>query len=379
MKILQLIQTVDVSYGGPSRNSFELNLTLNKIDGVSAQLIYMKRTPNRSVIDTYGGALGPLPARRPAQLRLLDGRNAIGVRRLYALVRGADVIVVHQYYLGWILPLAILAKLLRTPFVITPHGSLTFHQQTVSVLKKRIFELLVGRFVRDSATGWVTGSEIEAGELRASVPGARVSVGGVGTPVPQQSLTNGWHEPLRLLALSRIAPKKRHDLILGAVGVLRERDINVHLDIVGDGPDELKMKLERQCQALGIESVVTFHGQKTGQDKERFYFGSDIYVLPSDDENFGISLAEALAHGLPCVSSAAVAAAQDLPLACGRVLSSPTPESIADAVEDLQRGSRREFARAAQRYAQQNFSWMAAGQRWHEALVGIIEEDASGR
>lgn len=361
MRIVQLVNTLAVSDGGPARNSFELNISLNQLPGISARLFWLRGTPSKSVLATYRGAVGPLPLPGPQRLTAL--------REFANSVRDADVLVIHGYYLPWVLPATVMAAAMGTAIVVTPHGSLTAHQQKTSVLRKRIYDQSFGRASRAVLTGFVTGSEIEASELRAKFPKATVMVAGVGTSLPEIDIDERpWNSPFRLLALSRIAPKKRHDLILGALRVLTDRGIPAELDIVGAGPDDLVARLRSLAADLGLSELVRFHDQKSGEEKDAFYRNADLYLLPSDDENFGISLAESLAHGLPAIASKRVASAGVMDQSAGRVLARPTADSIADAVVELRAGGRPAMSRGARACAEANFSWQAAADNWIRAL-----------
>jgi glycosyltransferase involved in cell wall biosynthesis len=369
VRIAQLVNTLAVSDGGPARNSFELNITLNQLPGVSARLFWVHGTAQDSVLAAYRGAAGPLPVPGPQRFRR--------IRDFAAAVRGAEVLVIHGYYLPWVLPAALLAAALGTAVVVTPHGALTGHQQKTSVHKKRLFDRTLGQAIRAVLTGFVTGSETEARDLRAKFPKARVRVAGVGTTMPAIDIDERpWNSPLRLLALSRIAPKKRHDLILGALSVLRDRGITAELDIVGAGPRDLVADLQSLATTLGISEQVRFHNQKSGAEKEAFYRDADLYLLPSDDENFGISLAESLAHGLPAIASTGVASAMMMDNSAGRVLNAPTEESIADAIVDLCSGDRALLSQGARDCAETNFSWRAAAGSWISALdeLGVAKD-----
>ena len=101
--------------------------------------------------------------------------------------------------------------------------------------------------------------------------------------------------------------------------------------------------------------------------------GSDVFVLPSDDENFGLAFAEACVHGLPAVVSTRVGAATALPAEAGVRLERPTAQSVSSAVESLL--TRHAAARAAtRRFAVAEFSWNAVASRWIEALSESAKE-----
>lgn len=379
MKIIQVVNTLSVADGGPARNSFELNISLNQRPDIVADLFWIHGDASESVVHNYDNLLGELP--QPGPMRLGIRRNPrLRVTSLWEFVGKAyrcDVVVVHGYYLGWVLPLALLLMLLRTEFVITPHGSLTLHQQKIAITKKKIYDATIGQIVLRLTSGFVTGSKIEAEELQSKFPASSVQVAGVGTSLPRDyRRSHNWSKPGRLLSLSRIAPKKRIDICIEALAILRANRVDVELDVVGTGDNKLLSELVALANRLKVSDCVHFHGQLSGDAKTQMYLAADIFLLPSDDENFGIGLAEALAHGLPCVASTRVAAAISMSPDSGIVIDSPNGESTAAAVQNiLSNFDPFESSLAARACAIREYSWRSAAERWKSALQILIAID----
>lgn len=138
---------------------------------------------------------------------------------------------------------------------------------------------------------------------------AREQVVGYGTSAPpgdaeQQRHLFLTHFPrLRgqriLLFLSRIHPKKGVDLLIEAFAAVADRDPRLHLVIAG--PDQLgwQCQLQQRASALGIAERITWPGMLSGQLKWGAFRSAELFCLPSHQENFGISVAEALGCGLP--------------------------------------------------------------------------------
>lgn len=100
--------------------------------------------------------------------------------------------------------------------------------------------------------------------------------------------------------MGRFVEKKGFALYLEALGILKSRGLNFHAILGGDG--ELAPALKSLLTALQLESMVTLPGWV--KDKDAFFAGLDVFVLPSHHEPFGIVLIEAMAHGTPVVSTA---------------------------------------------------------------------------
>lgn len=372
MKIIQVVNTLAVRDGGPARNSLELNRHLNQTDWCSADLYWLHGSRAASVLTDYTDDRLPTPGPRKVVWR--KDKLSLGARSVTGFIRDlgqADVLIVHGYYLPWVALLLFAAKIGRTRTYVMPHGALTRRQQKYALLKKLLFDISVYPIRKFCLNSFVTGSAQEAEDLKFRFSTSNVQVAGVGVPVVEPRLPDeGFHSPIRLLSISRIAPKKRIDLSIRAVECLRNRGIDAHLTIAGDGDPSLLRTLHELTSELDLGENVTFIGVVVGGAKEDLFRRSDIYLLPSEDENFGISFAEAVSYGLPTVSTVEVAAAQGLPTAAGVILEDSSPENIASSVMELT-ATRERFERASRSavvYAETEYTWGAAVQRWRECI-----------
>lgn len=101
-----------------------------------------------------------------------------------------------------------------------------------------------------------------------------------------------------LTHISNFRPLKRvMDLVFIVEKLIKKH--NIRLLMVGDGPDRFKM--EQTCREMGLGDHVTFLGKQ--ENVENVLACSDIFVLPSEEESFGLALLEAMACGVPCVST----------------------------------------------------------------------------
>lgn len=101
-----------------------------------------------------------------------------------------------------------------------------------------------------------------------------------------------------LLFLSRVHPKKGIDRLLEAWGRLVPRHPDWELRIAGPGEPDHMAAVRRQAGPL---PRVTLSGPVYGAEKAAAYRAASLFVLPSHSENFGVAVAEALAHGVPAL------------------------------------------------------------------------------
>jgi glycosyltransferase involved in cell wall biosynthesis len=103
---------------------------------------------------------------------------------------------------------------------------------------------------------------------------------------------------IKLIFVGKLTLVKRIDLLVEAVAGLKEKNIQVHCDIVGTGQEGDKLK--RMIHDLKLQNEVTMHGAKYGKDLHQLFFNADIYVLPG---SVGLSILHAYAFGLPMITS----------------------------------------------------------------------------
>jgi len=101
--------------------------------------------------------------------------------------------------------------------------------------------------------------------------------------------------------VGRLAPQKGHTLLLDAMVEIFERDPNVKLIIIGDGPE--RTSLQAKARNLDINQHILWLGAKQQEEVFQLYSIMDIFVMPSFYEGFGLTAAEAMAAGLPVVGT----------------------------------------------------------------------------
>lgn len=111
------------------------------------------------------------------------------------------------------------------------------------------------------------------------------------------------HDPdcFSLLCVGRLTPAKGQHLLLDAIAALHNAGERVRLELAGDGPD--RISLRDHAAALGINALVTFHGALNHDQVRALYASCDAFVLPSFAEGIPVVLMEAMASGVPCLST----------------------------------------------------------------------------
>jgi glycosyltransferase involved in cell wall biosynthesis len=154
-----------------------------------------------------------------------------------------------------------------------------------------------------------------------------------------------------VLYASKLIPSKHPDAVLRAAAVLRGRDCRLHVVVAGSGV--LEPELRRLAAELGIGASVSFIGFVNQSALPELFAACDVFVLPSENEPWGLVVNEAMCAGLPVVVAEGVGCVPDLvqPGVNGFTCEARDPDSLAGALEPLllDAGLRRRMGAASRR------------------------------
>jgi glycosyltransferase involved in cell wall biosynthesis len=198
----------------------------------------------------------------------------------------------------------------KIPYILEPIGM--FVPIVRSLRLKRIYHALFGRRLFAGASAIVATSEQEVEELvSGGVKREKIALRRNGVEAPASWPVRGtFREGLGIaegakviLFLGRLSEKKSPGMLLEAFASLPRETAGKTLYLVFAGPDESRMKarLEEIAARLEVTQQVRFAGAIFGEAKWAAYRDADIFVLPSQNENFGNTAAEAVAAGTPVV------------------------------------------------------------------------------
>ena len=311
MKILHIIPSVNPKGGGPMEGVRQRGLRLQEM-GHQVEVVTLD-DPASNFLANYGlpvYALGPSKSSYQYNSRLVPW--------LYEHARAYDAIVINglwQYHSfgAW---RALCG--MKVPYFVFTHGMMDpWFKLTYPLkhLKKWLYWPWADYRVLRDATAVLFTSEDERLLARQSfwLYKAREEVVAYGTRTPTNDIKTlrehfyTSHPALRgkrvLLFLSRIQEKKGCDLLLEAFAKVTALDSNLHLLMAGPDQTGLVAKLQAQAQRLGIADRITWPGMLQGDMKWGAFYASEVFVLPSHQENFGIAVAEAMGCGLPVLIS----------------------------------------------------------------------------
>ena len=229
-------------------------------------------------------------------------------RALRSEATAVDVIHSHGLWLmpnvypGWA------SRKKSIPLVISPRGTLSSWALSNSAIRKRIFRTIFQGRVLDQAACLHATAEHEYADIRANGFRQPICVipNGVDTPAlelckaPDPNAGSGGHR--ELLFLGRLHPVKGLDILIGAWAKIVAMRPDWRLRIVGPDEGKYARKLRDRVAAGSIPNCI-IDGPLYGLEKQTAYQRAELYVLPTHSENFGMTVAEALANGTPVVTT----------------------------------------------------------------------------
>jgi glycosyltransferase involved in cell wall biosynthesis len=216
--------------------------------------------------------------------------------------------LVHDHGL-WLLPnlqAGWAAAAAGKPFVVSPRGMLSPPALAFSPVRKRAFwQLLQSPVIRRAACIHATSSQ-EYDELRAFGLRQPIAVvpNGIDLPEPAADSPGVAANERIVLSLGRMHPKKGLEMLLRAWAKLEPVWPRWRLSLVGPGEEHYVRELRALSRGLGL-CRVSFGEPVYGRAKWDAYRAADLFVLPSRNENFGLTVAEALAAGTPVIATTA--------------------------------------------------------------------------
>lgn len=277
------------------------------------------------------------------------------------------------------------------PYVLTSHGQLGI-QTVARWFKKFVYLNFVDRGIRKAAGLHVLTTVVAKG-LKYVLPGWRGAVlvqGNLITPPDLEALPLGRRsdydiptDAFVLLYLGRLdVDIKGLDLVVEALSYLPGN----RFCLVLAGPDwkNGKARLEALADQFGCRKHLRFPGPIYGDHKWQLLRMADIFISPSRREAFSVSLVEAMACGLPVVTSTNVNLAPDL-INDGTALACPTnPESLASAIMALATDyeGRQTLGSNGKTWVEANCNVNRAGARFRDFYADILaarESNAASR
>jgi len=204
------------------------------------------------------------------------------------------------------------------------------------------------------------------------VPASCITVVEPGTAAAPLAAGSGSGD-LHLLCVANLTPRKGHALLLDALAGLRDRHWQLHCVGSRTMDAACTSALVKAIDRHGLRDRVTLHGEQDEAALRGFYVGADAFVLPSFHEGYGMALAEALAHGLPVISTTAGAIPDTVPPDAGVLVAPGDETALRAALQQLidDPAWRERLAEGARAARHRLPTWADSAARFARALEAV--------
>ncbi|MCA2708809.1 MAG: glycosyltransferase [Microcystis sp. M015S2] len=315
MKILQIVPSISLVYGGPSQ----------MVLGLSAALAQLGQEVTIITTDSNGDT-GQAPLDVPLGVPVSQNGYQIYYfpcspfrRYKFSLdlftwlanrAKDYDIAHIHALFSPVSSISALIARYRQLPYILRPLGTL----DPADLQKKRQLKQIYANFLERpnlaaaAAVHFTSQQECQIAE-RFNIKTKDIVIPlGVDFFNPQALPVTGFDLPENkqiILYMSRLDPKKGLDLLLPSLERLLEKGLDFHFVLAGGNPQDrdYENRIKNQIERSILAKNTTITGFVTGEVKNSLLARADLFVLPSYYENFGIAVAEAMAAGIPVVIS----------------------------------------------------------------------------
>jgi glycosyltransferase involved in cell wall biosynthesis len=315
MKILQIVPSISLVYGGPSQ----------MVLGLSAALAQLGQEVTIITTDSNGDT-GQTPLDVPLGVSVSQNGYQIYYFRcspfrrykfsldlftwLANRAKDYDIAHIHALFSPVSSISASIARYRQLPYILRPLGTL----DPADLQKKRQLKQIYANFLEKpnlaaaAAVHFTSQQECQIAERFKIKTKDIVIPLGVDFFDSQALPVNGFDLPQNkpiILYMSRLDPKKGLDLLLPSLERLLAKGLDFHFVLAGGNPQdrEYENRIKNQIERSILGKNTTITGFVTGEIKNNLLARADLFVLPSYYENFGIAVAEAMAAGIPVVIS----------------------------------------------------------------------------
>jgi glycosyltransferase involved in cell wall biosynthesis len=367
MRVIHIVPSIAEEASGPSYSVPRLceSLIANGADVRLATLDWAPMPSKPPYLKTFPLGLGPRrlgispPMRRWLNDEVLSGR----------------VDIMHNHGL-WMMPNVYPGRACqqgRCHLVVSPRGTLSAWARRRNAVQKRLF------------WRWLQAPALHAAEcLHATAESEYEDIRRLGFSQPICILPNGIDLPplqpafragrKQLLFLGRIHPKKGIDILLRAWQAVLHRFTDWELHVAGADNGGYLPEMRTLAAQLRLDRVV-FRGPLFGEDKLRAYSNASLFVLPTHSENFGMTVAEALAAGTPAIVTQGAPWAGLVEQGAGWWIKIGLDPLVVCLEQALSTSPQRleEMGRAGHAWMQRDFSWERIGAQFLATYRWLVD------
>lgn len=389
MKILHIINNLKISSGGPTRVALDMTKNLAKLghdvylyttmlydDGVSKSK-YLNEINAQNVKIKFFKTIKFLKYPIPLRLILNTLNN----------ISNFDIVHIHELYTFHTPIISLICRIFKKPYIIQTHGALNPIIREKSKLIKIIFhKLFLDKAInKASAVCYTAEEELKQGHDKLKYSSKPIIIplginleefqfyqeGKFRKKYPQ--LNNNYY----ILFLGRVEYIKGVELLAKAFVQLSIDHPDVWLVIVGPENKAYSNYIRNILQQNEAINKTIFTGILTGTEKLSAYKDSDVFVLPSYSENFGLTIPEAFAFNIPVITTNKVNIWRDLEENNAAIIINNNSDELLSSLKFLIKNSElKEFlGKNGNRLVKEKYNWEIISKQLVKEYKEIIENN----
>ena len=375
LKVVQVTAPLNKKYGGPPVAVLGVahGLSLNGVQStihIAGKSHKAEEDGNYTPIDDKNNNLDFIFYRKHGADSVYGTLPSLSkIFELVNNIKNSDIVILHQVYTWSNVFTYFSCRATGKKYVLMPHGTLTQYQRSQKRLRKALVDNILFKTILSKSSQILVATASEEDDMPSEFKN-KTSVVGLGLKknnLPPSNMYSSSHSDI--IYMGRIAPKKRLDIAIRAFAIYNANSATERKFVIcGAGDAELIEYYKELVEKLGIIDSVEFKGWVDDSDKYQIYKNARIFILTSEDENFAIAAAEALAHGIPCLVSDKVALSVLIEkYGAGEVFQTLDPQEISKKIEEM---LNIDFGEAQERAfkASEEFDWETVGLNWKHAL-----------
>jgi glycosyltransferase involved in cell wall biosynthesis len=370
MRALHVISGIDSRAGGPAMAVAGLVRSQHRAAGIGVTLLAACATAEQDLADPLRAA--GVDVRIVAPCRGPLGRNPTLATSIADAAKDADVVHIHALWSQVQHDAAVAARRLHKPYIITPHGMLT----RWSIDQKRWKKLLY--------LAWRQRADLNgAAAIHYTSTAERDDLSPLGVELnefeslPSKGTFRDKHPEIAgrriVLFLGRIHPGKGMEYLVPAFAKAQLSDAV----LVAVGPDSggFQARIEQMVRENGLSDRVLFTGMLRGRDRVEALVDADLLALPSEHENFGVVVVEALACGTPVLVSDGVGIAGEVAGGNVGAVTTLAADSIAGELRRWMgdEALRQAASERARPFVWERFNWESIARRWGDHYRSLLK------
>ena len=284
------------------------------------------------------------------------------IAQLPRLISWADVIHVTAVYSFPTIPTLAACRIAGKPLVWSARGSLQRWEHTRRRTLKQAWERTCAVILQNHPHAIHVTSPEEGNAARTQLPDSPIVEIPNGVDIPATLAPRPWKPEgrTRILYLGRFDPIKGIENLIDAIALSTTPQLE--LSLCGSGEATYTASLFRRIEEKGLSSKIKLAGFVEGAAKTNAFEQADICVLPSFSENFGMTVVEALSHGVPVIASRGTPW-QELKSRDAGDWVANDPNSLAQAIDDLAQRNLEAMGQKGRTWMCESFDWNAVARR----------------